>query len=90
LEFEEIMCGKLDGNRPEIMCTIWKTLEHVFVPWLLGIAHSPSDEREFSNPVRKALTQRLIPILRSFASSLRVWEAVQKKDAELTELPQIL
>jgi len=72
-----------------MLCTLWKTFEHVFIPCLMGISGSPPDESEYPNSVRLALRQRLIPVLRSLASSLRVWESVQKEYTNLTESPHL-
>lgn len=85
------MCGQIDGRKPgSVLCAIWKTLEQVYVPSLLGIVLSSHDESEYSNNVRNALSQRLIPILRILASSLRVWEQVEIEYHELTDMPKIL
>jgi dynein heavy chain len=55
----------------------------------MGLAYAPPEESDYDFSVRHALRQRLIPILRSFASSLRVWEAAQVEYDALTESSKI-
>ncbi len=72
------MCGSLDNRQTGGMLrSIYKTLQHVFIPAILGITDSTSDDNEVDETVRTILRNRMIPALRSFCSALTVLEATQ-------------
>ncbi|CAG7835361.1 unnamed protein product [Allacma fusca] len=75
--YKEVMCGTISGRKPgEMLRFIFMSLQHVYIPSLMGIANNPEDY-ETDESVRNAVRKRMIPALRSFCSCLRVWEAIQ-------------
>lgn len=91
------MCGIVDNrDTGGMLRTIYKTLQHVYIPAILGITDCPPvSNHDITDPdapdenVRTILRKRMIPALRSFCSALAVLEATQIQNASILQTEKV-
>lgn len=84
---QELICGSIDNRQTGgLLRTIFKTLQNVYIPAILGMTESDTEADE---NVRTILRNRMIPGLRSFCSALSVLEATQIQNQSILQTEKV-